>query len=182
MPSKLLTRLHRFLDEQIAHDIMALEHTLRVDVLGPAPVQDPAKPGKPRPNINPHWRAGDFGAVMGTVQCVVIHETSGWPSYASAGNFRQLYRSLDSLNWNPPHWQDRSGIGPQYFIEPNGTAFTLIGPEHLVGAPRLIIPHDKTIINPFALVIENADIGEDGVHNVLIDMNSQSRSAHEVLR
>lgn len=163
MPSKLLTRLHRFLDEQIAHDIMALEHTLRVDVLGPAPVQDPAKPGKPRPNINPHWRAGDFGAVMGTVQCVVIHETSGWPSYASAGNFRQLYRSLDSLNWNPPHWQDRSGIGPQYFIEPNGTAFTLIGPEHLVGAPRLTIHHDKNIMNTFALGIENADIGDDGV-------------------
>src|SRR5438128_199080 len=148
MPAQLLSRLNRFLDAQHARTINALENVPRIDVLGPVPTQDPAKPNNPASNIRPHWPGGSgrFGAVMSNIQSVMIHETSGWPSYLSALNFRQLYSSLDYLAWvqNPPHWIDRRGIGPQYFVEPNGTAFTIIGPENLDGPPR-VTWHGETL-------------------------------------
>lgn len=141
MPSQLLNRLDRFRDQQVALDVMALEALPRNDVLGPPPpVQDPAKPNKPAPNTRAHWPAGDWGAAITTVQSVVIQETSGWPSYASAGNFYDLYRCLNELAWNEPSKKKpgrrthRRGIGPQYFVEPNGTARTLIGHVGYVGA------------------------------------------------
>ncbi|HEX9359344.1 MAG TPA: hypothetical protein VF933_36725 [Streptosporangiaceae bacterium] len=159
MPAQLLARLNRYLDVQQAQIINALEPLARNDVTVPAP-PDPDKPGEPPRNTRPHWPAGTFGDVMASVECVVIHETSGWPSYQSAPNFRQLYRSLDShaFGGSPPHWTDRRGIGPQYFVDPNGTAFVLIGPEDLDGDPRQT--WHAIGMSSFALGIENADSGD----------------------
>ena len=71
----------------------------------------------------------------------MIHETSGWPSYASSNSFRNLFRSIDYLDWSGQpvtgHWVDKRGYGPQYFVDPNGTAFVLIGPQNLAGDARL---------------------------------------------
>lgn len=164
MPAQLLARLNRYLDAQEARTINALEPLARNDVSVPAP-PNPDKPGEPPRNTRPHWPRGSFGNVLASVHCVVIHETSGWPSYQSAANFRQLYRSLDSHAWvthpPPPHWTDRRGIGPQYFIDPNGTAFVLIGPENLDGDPRQT--WHKEGMHSFALGIENASIGDSSV-------------------
>ncbi|MEP7153157.1 MAG: hypothetical protein ABI856_15735, partial [Nitrospira sp.] len=169
MPAQLFARLNRYLIPNEARTINALEPVARNVMPGdlvPAPL-NPAQPGEPARNTRAHWPAGTFGAVMPTVQCVVIHETSGWPSYQSAANFRQLYSSLDSHAWVdqtrrvPAHWIDRRGFGPQYFVDPNGTAFVLIGPENLDGDPRQT-SHAKGM-NSFALGIENADIGDSGL-------------------
>lgn len=96
---------------------MALEAVPRVDHTNPHSTT-------PTQNLTPHWPAGQFGGAMGTVQCIMVHETSGTPSYA--GNETFMGRYSCTVN------QDR-GIGPQYFIEPNGTAFTLIGDQDLAG-------------------------------------------------
>ena len=78
------------------------------------------------------------------------------------------FRCLDlEFKWvaptpkRPGHWIDNRGIGPQYFVEPNGTAFTLIGPLNLAGIPRETW-HGESM-NHLALGIENADTGDSGV-------------------
>jgi len=147
VPAQLLRRLNRFLDQHVAADIMELEPpnalAPRPDHLGPVPPNDPQHPRKPASNTTPHWPAGSplFGDPIAQVQSVVIHETSGWPSYASSGSFRNLFRTIDYLDWVglpvTGHWVDKRGVGPQYFIDPNGTAFVLIGPRSLAGNARL---------------------------------------------
>jgi hypothetical protein len=174
VPAQLLQRLNRFLDQQTARDIMALaprpgDVHARDDLLGPPPVPNPRRPNEPRHNTRPHWPGGSFGAeILATnVQSVIIHETSGWPSHASSKNFRNLFRCIDDLSWVDPtprragRWINRRGIGPQYFVEQNGTAFTLIGPVDLAGNPRLTW-HGEAM-NRFSVGIENADIGDSGV-------------------
>lgn len=151
MPSELLQRLNRFLDQNKAQQIMALEAVPRVDHTNPHSTT-------PTQNLTPHWPAGQFGGAMGTVQCIMVHETSGTPSYA--GNETFMGRYSCTVN------QDR-GIGPQYFIEPNGTAFTLIGDQDLAGSPRETWhggwPAEHIDMNPYALGIENADLGDGSV-------------------
>ena len=148
MPSQLLQRLDRFLDQQKAQQIMALETVPKVDHPAPPPAQ----------NTVPHWPAGRFGSVMGTIQCVVIHETSGTPSYAGTETFMARYTSMTNV--------DRA-IGPQYFVETNGTAFALIGDQNFAGDPRMTAhagwPSEHIDMNPFALGIENADIGDSSI-------------------
>lgn len=146
---------------------MTLALAPRNDVPGPPPAPDPLHPGKPPPNTRAHWPNGvpQFGDPIARVQSVMIHETSGWPSYASSGSFQSLFKSLNSLDWVGPnvtgHWVDKRGIGPQYFVEPNGTAFTLIGPQNLVGDAR-ITWHGETM-NRLSVGIENSNIGDSGV-------------------
>jgi len=65
---------------------------------------------------------------MTNIQCTVIHETSGVPSYSGSDSFESRF----SCMVNTDH-----GIGPQYFVEPNSTAFTLIGNQNFAGDPRL---------------------------------------------
>jgi hypothetical protein len=110
---------------------MDAEATARTDVLGPASVQDPNRPGKPRANTVAHWPGGSWGNAITSVQSIIIHGNSGWPSYQSANNFRDLYRSLNYLDWSDgtASWVDKRGIGPQYFVDCNGTTFNLVGPE-----------------------------------------------------
>lgn len=154
MPSQLLQRLNKFLDQQKATQIMALQNVARVDHFAPPPASQTQ-------NITPHWPAGGggvWGSVMTHVQCVIIHETSGIPAYSAVETFVGRYTCMVN--------QDR-GIGPQYFIEPNGTVFTLIGDQNFAGDP-LETWHagwrDEHIdMNPFALGIENGDIGDSVV-------------------
>jgi hypothetical protein len=173
MPSQLLNRLSRCLDQRPADNVLnPLEAVARVNNPAlPAPPQTQANP--PQQNTNPHWPGG-FGVRLTNVQSVVIHETSGWPSYASSDNFENRYRCLHlQFEWKPPvppkppkpgkpgHWADDRGIGPQYFVDPNGTAFTLIGPHNLAGAPRQTW---HTIgLNDMSLGIENATTGDSTV-------------------
>jgi hypothetical protein len=164
VPGQLLERLRRFLDQQPASHIMAIANTPRIDdPLPPPPPPNELNP--PAQNVAPHWPAGRFGNPIANVQCIMIHGTSGWPSYAAARGFENRFSSLDQRpRWvpatqnKPAHWEDDRGIGTQYFVEPNGTAFTLIGARDLVGVPRLTW-HGPTM-NAFALGIENGDIGD----------------------
>jgi hypothetical protein len=174
VPAELLQRLRRFLDQRIAGRVMGLEGVQRVDHPPPPPMpQNAATP--PAPNTVPHWPAGDgghWGDRIHTVQSIVIHETSGWPSYASANHFESLYGSQDltfkfitppppPANQFPPFWADNRGFGPQYFVEQNGTAFTLTGEQDLTGDPRSTF--HAIGMNYFSLGIENADIGDSGI-------------------
>jgi len=157
--------LSRFLDQRVATDIMAIENVPRADVLGPVPPNDPLHPNKPAANTRAHWPAGSFGNVFAHVQSVVIHETSGWPSYASAGSFRERFRSLDPWVWKGPdvtgHWQNKHGVGPQYLVDANGTAFVLIGPQNLAGDAR--VTHHGESMNRLSVGIENGDLGDAGI-------------------
>ena len=154
VPSQLLQRLNRFLDQQtVRPNIMALEAVPRVDQFPPPPA--------PQTNIRRHWSAYNnnaFGSVMRNIQCVMIHETSGWPSYGGYQTFADRYACMTDT--------DR-GIGPQYFVEPNGTAFVLIGDQDLAGDPRQTFhggwPGTGINMNPIAIGIENGDIGDSGV-------------------
>jgi hypothetical protein len=123
-------------------------------------------------NTTPHWPAGAFGSVMSPIQCIVIHETSGVPSYSGINTFVDRYTCMgveaDPCPSGNPHKCDSNrGVGPQYFVEPNGTVYTLIGNANFTGDPRQTAHagwRDQHInMNPFALGIENADIGDSGI-------------------
>jgi hypothetical protein len=149
MPAQLLTRLNRFLNQQEARQIMNLEAVPRVDHAAPPPAS-------PNQNITPHWPNDmTFGREMGTIQCIVIHETSGWPTYAGNQTFMDRYTCAVNV--------DR-GIGPQYFVEPNGTVFTLIGDQDFANHPRETWhagwPAEQINMNSYALGIENGDLGD----------------------
>ena len=170
MPSQLLSRLNHFLDQRPADNVInPLESVARVNNPPlPPPPQSQANP--PQQNTHPHWAAGSWGDRLNNVQSVVIHETSGWPSYASSDNFQNRYQCLHlAFEWKPPklhppkpgHWTDDRGVGPQYFVDPNGTAFTLIGPHNLAGTPRKT--WHTVELNNLALGIENASTGDSGV-------------------
>jgi hypothetical protein len=141
---------------------MDVENTNRADHLGAVPAQDPDRPGKPASNTVAHWPGRPFGDAISAVKSIIIHGTSGWPSNASANNFRDLFRSLNYLDWSEGihRWVDKRGIGPQYFVDPNGTAFNLIGPEDFVGDPRLTWHAEE--MNSLSLGIENSDVGDSG--------------------
>ena len=103
------------------------------------------------------------------VNTISIHETSGWPSYASANNMVTEFLSLPENEWipakgtKPAHWvtHDSRGIGPQYYVDGNGTVFALIG-EFDFGAEPRITWHTETI-NATSIGIENGDAGDAGI-------------------
>jgi hypothetical protein len=160
MPSELLQRLSRFLDQTNALAIMNLEMVLRVDHHAPPPASQIL-------NDRPHWPGRPFGDAMGTIQCIVIHETSGWPTYAGSETFVTRFTCHEK---DPAQFQQESGnrgVGPQYFVEPNGTAFLLIGDQNFAGDPRQTWHAgwraEHIDMNPFALGVENGDIGDSSV-------------------
>src|SRR5262249_27961648 len=55
----------------------------------------------------------------------------------------------------PNHWKNDHGIGPQYFVDPEGTIYTLLGPEDLDGDP-LFTWHSEAM-SYISLGIENSD-------------------------
>lgn len=165
MPSQLQRRLARFLDASVAHQVNAVEgepHNDNVAAPTPAELLDPAH--KPPHNTHRHWLGLPFGQVTRNVQSIMIHGTSGWPSYASAGGFRERYECVDDWDWKdsvvPAHWGNDHAIGPQYFIDPNGTIFALIGPENLEGDARFT--WHSNAMSFVALGIENSDGGDSG--------------------
>jgi hypothetical protein len=124
---------------------MGLESVLRVD-----------HPPLPASNTVPHWPPG-FGNRITTVHSIMIHETSGVPAYSGIDTFMGRYQCTVI--------PDR-GIGPQYFVETNGTAYTIIGNQDFAGDPRQTWhggwPDLHIDMNPISLGIENADIGDSG--------------------
>ena len=207
MPSQLLEKLRKFFDQGLAtpnansthprDQVMALQTANRtVERLGPAPAH-PAHPGEPGTNVNPHWvNSANWGSAMvqntvaklGTnlvsgVNTITIHETSGWPTYASAQNMVSEFLCLtDETVWVaakaavpavppphpkpaqpavPAHWttnQGSRGIGPQYYVDANGTVFALIGDRDL--SPEPLITWHAGAINNTSIGIENGDIGD----------------------
>jgi hypothetical protein len=127
MPSKLLSRLNAFLDESIATQVMA---TL------------PSWPAAPTGQHRPF-----FGEAMTQVQSVIIHETTGYPTYQSANNFGNLY-----ANPHVPH----AGIGPQFYVSGNGTVYRLIDV-----APSARVTWHSTYMNGLSIGIENGDLGDN---------------------
>ena len=165
MPSQLLSRLNRYLDQSVRRQVMSVEDPTthpRRDRLGPVPPNDPQQPNEPAANIDAHWPAprppATWGVPMTSVQAVVIHETSGWPSYYSSKRFEQLYQCLQSWDFMAGAWHDKRGIGPQFYVEGNGTAYSLLGPENLAGDP--LETWHAIGLNTFTIGIENGDVGD----------------------
>ena len=130
MPSQLLNRLNPYFDQNPAARVMAAQ-------AGVAPA--------------PHWVSRRWGVVMNAIQSVMIHETSGWPSYASAPNFVDQFTCRVA---------DDQGIGPQLFVDPNGTAFRLID---LIPTRRLT--WHGGFLNGISVGIENGDAGDNNQVN-----------------
>lgn len=167
MPSQLQRRLERLLDASVARSINALagvavdpdvpaapNHAQRIDLTT-----------KPATNTRRHWADASFGTRLHDIQSVTIHGTSGWPSYAAADNFRVVYDCTGPYEKvpenHPTNWYSKRGIGPQYYVEPNGTIYVLIGPENLEG-DALFTWH--AFGNSFvSLGIEQGDGGDSGV-------------------
>ena len=122
MPSKLLDRLNEFLDED-----PAINHVMPLE-------------GHPTPTE--HWPGGSFGHTLTTVQSIVIHETTGYPTYQSANGFIDRYTHGD-------------GIGPQFYIDGNGTTFRLVD----ISPPRLT--WHASYLNGVSVGIENGDLGDN---------------------
>jgi len=96
MPSQLKRRLARFLDASVAHDVNGHEHDPQTDnVPVPTPAQLADHAHKPPHNTHRHWPGGRFGQVRTGIQGIMIHGTSGWPSYASADGFRERFECVD---------------------------------------------------------------------------------------
>ena len=170
MPSQLLARIEAVLDASVARTINGLELEPRNDVppVAAAALLNPAV--QPPTNQHQHWLNDSlFGTVMNNIQSITLHGTSGWPSYASADNFRRVFDCTGDYRWrvpNPPaapHWYSKRGIGPQYFVEPNGTIYTLIGPENLEGDARFTWHSNH--MSRISLGIENADGGDEHAIN-----------------
>jgi hypothetical protein len=163
--------------------VMRHETTNRADVLV-TPTSNPAKPGEPALNHTPHWRENStFGNKMAKntvatsginnvsgVNTISIHETTGWPSYAGVENMVRRHLCIAPYNeWvataTPPHWvtqeTGKKGVGPQYYIDANGTVFALIGEFDFGDEPRITI-HTETV-NSTSIGIENGDAGDAGI-------------------
>jgi hypothetical protein len=153
MPSQLLERFRRFLNQDIARQIMNLRTRPHTDDWGPP--DTPKPPSKNARNRTPHWPDGRWGREMGTIQSIVIHETSGTPSYGGKDTFIGRYSCTVH--------EDR-GFGPQYFVEPNGTIYNLVGEREFAGNPRMTWhagwTTERIDMNPFSVGIENGDVGD----------------------
>jgi N-acetylmuramoyl-L-alanine amidase len=165
MPSQLKRRLDRLLDSSVAHSVNAVQGAAHVDsVAEPSEEELHDHAVKPPHNTNRHWSGATFGQPMPTVQSIMIHGTSGWMSHASADNFRQRYQCVDDWDWAdfpaPAHWKNDRAIGPQYFVDPNGTIHALVGPKDLEGVP-LFTWHSEAM-SFVSLGIENSDGGDSG--------------------
>jgi hypothetical protein len=126
VPSKLLDRLNQFLDESRSVTVMQ------------------AQPPSAAPQ--PHWPGQGFGAALpANPQSIVIHETSGYPTYAAADSFVNRYTSRAR----------EAGIGPQYYVSGDGTVFRLID----INPPRLT--WHAGYMNNVSLGIENGDLGDN---------------------
>jgi hypothetical protein len=79
-----------------------------------------------------------FGNVMAAAHFIVIHETSGWPSYESANNFLERYTCLTGVN---------QGIGPQFYVDASGTAFQPSDSKSQALHLACIIPHRHRVRN-----------------------------------
>ena len=132
MPSELLNRLQPFLRVSTADRVMNAEPNAANQ-----PTHWPFYPNGARSN---------FGDVMETVHSIVIHETSGWPSYQSANNFVDQYTCRVA---------ERQGLGPQFYVDGSGTAFKLIDINQ-----RRLTWH-ASFLNDIAFGIENGDIGDE---------------------
>ena len=167
MPSQLQRRLERLLDASVARSINALAGVAVDPDAPPAPnnaeLHDLTT--KPHTNTRRHWGDATFGTQLHDIQSVTIHETSGWPSYAAADNFRVVYDCTGEYEKvpdnHPTHWYSKRAIGPQYYVEPNGTIFVLIGPENLEGDPQFTWHSFR--MSFISLGIEQGDPGDSGV-------------------
>jgi hypothetical protein len=160
MPSQLKRRLERFLDASIASAVNRVRTEPPTETVNPpTPAERLDHAHKPLRNTHTHWLGGSFGQDMARIQSIMIHGTSGWPSYASAENFKERYQCIDGWDWadfpRPPHWKNDHGVGPQYFVDPEGTIYTLIGAEDLADTP-LFTWHSEGM-SYVSLGIENSD-------------------------
>ena len=73
-------------------------------------------------NESANWPGNPFGTAMNEVRSIMVHVTAGWPPREKAEDFVRLYIGP------PPNASARpnAGMGPQYFISGDGTAFKLI--------------------------------------------------------
>jgi len=127
VPSKLLDRLNEFYDETPAATVMQVGAN---------------------PTATLHWPTGTptWGGAMHPVQSVVIHETTGYPSYYASDSFVKRYTVITAV---------RDSTGPHFYVDGNGTAHRLIDIS-----PPLLVWH-ATYLNLMSIGIENGDLGDN---------------------
>jgi hypothetical protein len=127
LPSKLLDRLNEFYDETPAAAVM---------------------PVGAHPTGALHWPVGTptWGGAMHPVQTVVIHETTGYPTYMGSDSFVERYTVIKA---------NRDSDGPHFYVDGNGTAHRLIDIT-----PPTTVWH-ATYLNLMSIGIENGDLGDN---------------------
>ena len=96
------------------------------------------------PHTTPHWPGGNFGHAISTVNCVVLHETTGRPTYAYVNTMKQAYT-------NP----GGDGVGPQLYVSGSGAVYRFMD----VDPPRLT--GHAGYMNGVSVGIENGDLGDN---------------------
>ena len=160
--------------------VMHYENLSRAEkLIYPAP--NPDQPGQRPYNDakNPHWMGTPWGAEMtknttqptlglsrvSAVNTIVIHETSGWPSFDGTANMVARFLCIaHESEWKtpknlPPYWSSEAhGEGPQFYVDGNGTVVAMIGIRNLGPEPR--ITWHASNINGTSIGIENGDSGD----------------------
>ena len=140
-------------------NVMNVQGQPHNDVLG-TPEANPDHPNKPASNTDPHWPAKDVRRRDQSPQSIVIHGTGGWPSLRRL-TISAAYECVERLGlFRTARMVSVKGIGPQYFVDPNGTAFSLIGPESFAGNPRVTWHAEE--MNGVSVGIENSDVADSG--------------------
>ena len=93
-----------------------------------------------------HWPPNFGSAMTADPQSIVIHETSGYPTYQAANSFVERYTSQAT----------EAGIGPHFFVSGSGTVYRLIDINPL---PR--VTWHAGYMNGVSLGIENGDLGDN---------------------
>jgi len=125
LPAKLLECLNFYYDETPATDTIM-------------PVENAA------PNTTPHWPGGNFGQAISKVNSVVIHETTGRPTYAYINTMKEAYT-------NPRG----DGVGPQLYVSGSGAVYRFMD----IDPPR--ITGHAGYMNGVSVGIENGDLGDN---------------------
>ena len=102
-----------------------------------------------RDGAAPHWPGGvlkNFGDHIDTLHSIMIHGTSGWPSYDSANGMVDRFTCRVTRD---------QGIGPAYCVDCNGSAFQLIDMD----PPRVTL--HAGYMNGVSFGIENTDVGDN---------------------
>jgi hypothetical protein len=90
---------------------------------------------------------GGFGGVLNEVRSVVVHMTAGWPSRDKVEEFVLRYIGPPAVAT-----REQAGVGPQFFVVGDGSAYRLIDMPSITW-------HAQDPINNWSIGVELANLG-----------------------